>query len=216
MPEKPEVGPHDPLFRWVILPLAKLICWIVLTVCGPFRCRNRRNVPRQGGLLVLANHQSDIDPVAVQLSCPRPIHFMAKSELFEMKVLGDVLRRFDAFPVKRGEPDRASIKKAVALLRAGEVVCVFPEGQLSETGALQELKAGIVLLVRMGEVPAICLGLNGTNRIMPYAKTKPRFAFHLVTATWGKAKTFGKDGTTEEIMAWADAELKSLMGQAES
>ena len=73
---------------------------------------------------------------------------MAKSELFDMKIIGKMIRCFQGFPVKRGEPDRASMRHAIELLKMGEVVAVFPEGQLSEDGELQELKAGVALIVR--------------------------------------------------------------------
>jgi 1-acyl-sn-glycerol-3-phosphate acyltransferase len=161
-------------------------------------------------VLILANHLADVDPIAVQVGCPRAIHFMAKSELFEMPVLGGVIRWFQAFPVKRGEPDRASMRHAIDLLKMGEVVCVFPEGQLSEDGELQELKPGIALIVRQASVPVICCGIRNTNKVMPYGKTTPRISWSRVYVEWGEVKEFTKGSTTEEILEWADGQLKEL------
>lgn len=178
---------------------------------GPFRRIGAYRVPRTGGLLILSNHLADVDPIAVYLACPRPIHFMGKSELFEMKVVGSILRAFRAFPVNRGQPDRAALKHAIELLKAGEVVCVFPEGQLSETGELQELKPGIALLARSSGATVLCLGLRGTNRVLPYGSLVPRPALGWVTATWGETRSFGKESTTEDVLAWAEGELRSLI-----
>lgn len=135
---------------------------------------------------------------------------MAKSELFEMPVLGKVLKMNHAFPVKRGEPDRNALKQAADYLKQGAVVCVFPEGQLSETGKLQELKPGIALIVRMAQVPVVCLGLQGTQRIIPYGSVIPRPAFHRIVARWGQPRSFDRTASVEEIMDWAEAELRAL------
>jgi 1-acyl-sn-glycerol-3-phosphate acyltransferase len=135
---------------------------------------------------------------------------MAKSELFEMPILGKMIRWFDAFPVKRGEPDRAAMRHAIELLRLGECVCVFPEGQLSETGELQELKPGISLLVRQSGATAICCGLSNTNRIMPYGRMTPRISGHVTPVNWGEPKVFERSSGNEEILAWATEELQRL------
>ena len=208
LPEEPQ--PHSTWFPWLVLPLARLVGFLAFLVLGPLRVKGRENVPLSGGLLILANHLADADPVVVQFACPRPLHYMAKSELFQIPVFNNLIRMCGAFPVKRGEPDRASIKHAVKLLRMGEVVCVFPEGQLSENGELQELKPGIALLARMAECQVICVGLSNTNRIMPYGKLIPRPSLRFTWAKWGQPRRFGKDTEVEEIVAWAEAELGAL------
>lgn len=204
------VGRHGPLHIWVILPLSKAFAWLLFLILGPIRQRGKRRIPKSGGLLILANHLADVDPIVVQTTCTRPIHFMAKSELFEMPVLGSIIRLFKAFPVKRGEPDRSSIKRAVQLLRMGEVVCVFPEGQLSESGQLQELKPGIALLARMAECQVICCGLRNTNRIMPYGSLIPRPSFRATWAEWGEPVHFAKGTEADEIVGWAEHQLREL------
>lgn len=200
-------------FNAVMLPLARFFSWILFTVFGPTRVFGRDRVPRTGGLLILANHRADVDPILVQIAGPRTVYFMAKSELFDFPVLGRMIRAFRAFPVKRGEPDRNAIKKAVALLRAGETVCVFPEGELSESGEMLPLKPGVALIVRMAGVPVICCGLKNTNRMMPYGKVMPRPAFRWITARWGEPRSFEPHASAEEIMAWANAELCRLSAQ---
>lgn len=202
--------PYQVKFAW---PVVRVFLHVLFWVLGPVVTKGRYRVPRKGGVIILANHLADVDPVVTQMACPRDIYFMAKSELFDMKIVGSVLRYWNAFPVKRGEPDRNALKHAAELAKAGHVVCVYPEGQLSETGELQPLKAGIALIVRMAGVPVICLGLRNTNRVLPYGSLIPRPAFRAVRAEWGEPREFSHGASTEEILAWTEAQLRALTGQ---
>jgi 1-acyl-sn-glycerol-3-phosphate acyltransferase len=192
------------------------LLWPLLFILGPVRVIGRYRVPKRGGLLILSNHLADVDPVVIWYASRRPIHFLAKSELFEMRFLGNFIRRCKAFPVKRGEPDRQAIKHAVKLLKAGECVAVFPEGQLSEDGLLQPILPGAGLIAKMAGVPILCCGLRGTNRIMPYGLTFPRPALGGVRVDWGEVKQFPKDVEIEEIVAWTESQLRNLTDQFET
>ena len=198
------------------LPFLRLFTATVFLVLGPPIVRGSRRVPGKGGVLVLANHIADIDPILVQLACRRTIHFMANSELFEIKLMGPLIRWFRAFPVKRGEPDRPALRHAIELLRLGEVVCVFPEGELSESGELQALLPGAALIVRQAGVPVICCGLQRTNRILPYGSLRPRISLCFTKAAWGKTKSFDEAAGSAEILAWAETELRNLTNQTEA
>jgi len=197
------------------LPIGRAFAWVIFRILGPLKVRGSYRVPTQGGVLVLANHLSDIDPVVVQFACPRPAHFMAKSELFTMRVIGPLIKFFGAFPVKRNEADRQAIKNSVDLLKAGEVVGIFPEGQISEDGLLAELKGGVALIARMAGTPVICCGVRDTQRIIPYGQTVPRPAFHTVEVTWGEPRTFGKETSSEEFLAWVRGQFLELGATSE-
>jgi 1-acyl-sn-glycerol-3-phosphate acyltransferase len=204
-------GP-GPLWRHCGFYVARVALTALMLLLGPVVARGKYRVPREGGLLILANHLSDVDPVVVQLGCPRQIRFMGKSELFQMRVLGPILRFVGAFPVKRGEPDRDALKKAMNLIKAGEAVCIYPEGQLSEDGELQELKPGIALIAKMTGAPVICCGLQGSNRVVPYGDLIPRPSFHKIHVAWGEPRTFDKSAESGEIVAWATGQLRELIG----
>jgi 1-acyl-sn-glycerol-3-phosphate acyltransferase len=208
--ELPPTRPYPGWARWIVLPVGKFLARALFWILGPITPRGAYRVPRKGAVLILSNHLADVDPIAVQVACPRPIHFMAKSELFEMPVLGTLIRWYQAFPVKRGEPDRASMRHAIELLKMGEVVCVFPEGQLSEDGELQELKPGIALIVRQAGVPVICCGVRNTNKVMPYGRVVPRLSWSRVWVEWGEVREFTRENTTEEILEWAKGQLQVL------
>ena len=87
---------------------------------------------------------------------------MAKSELFEMRGLGPVIRWFGAFPVQRGAPDRQALKIAIGLLKRGEAVCIFPEGQIGDYPHLLPLLPGVALVAKASGVPIIPCGLQST------------------------------------------------------
>jgi len=127
-----------------------------------------------------------------------------------MRLVGPLIRFFGAFPVKRGEADRQAIKHSADLLKAGEVVGIFPEGQISENGELGELKGGIARIARMAGVPVVCCGLRDTQRMMPYGKVIPRPAFHTVEVTWGEPRTFGKETSAEDFLAWVRGQFLEL------
>ncbi|MBS1717661.1 MAG: 1-acyl-sn-glycerol-3-phosphate acyltransferase [Armatimonadetes bacterium] len=204
---------HGPMMQRLGLPLMRILFGILFFFLGPFKCKGKYRVPRSGGLLILSNHIADVDPIIVQMACPRNVYFMAKSELFDMKLIGPGLRLYKVFPVKRGEPDKAAIRRAVDLLNAGHTVCIFPEGELSETGELIPLKPGVALIIRMTGVPVICVGLKNSNRVLPYGKVLPRPAFRWITANWGETRTFAKDADNDVIMGWAEAQLRELTDQ---
>lgn len=190
-------------------PLIWLFAYLLCLVLGPIWVRKEQKWPR-GGLLVLSTHQSDCDPVFVQVGAMLPLHFMAKSELFEMRVLGPVIRFLRGFPVQRGTPDKAAIKRAIELLKSGERVGIFPEGQLSETGELLPVLPGSALIVRMAQVPVVCCRVQNTNRVIPYGQYIPRPCFRRVYVRFGEVRTFDKGATNEDIIEWVNREWRRL------
>lgn len=202
---------HSALHRRLVLPATRVVASLLLKLLGPVRVKGAYRVPTTGGLLILSNHLSDIDPIIVQYGCPRPVHFMAKSDLWNIRGLGPIMSFFGAFPIKRGEPDRQALRQAASLVKSGEAVVIFPEGQLSETGELQPIRAGVSLIARLTEgVPMLCVGLVGTAKIIPYGQIIPRPAFGGVTATWGEVRQFEKGTPTEEILSWIEGQFRGL------
>lgn len=200
-----------PLGHRIFLLAIKPILGLILMVLGPWWVRGRRNVPKKGPVLILANHQSYMDPPFVQLVCPRWVRFMARRPLFSMKFYGRFITWFGAFPVDQASPDRGALRKAVELLREGNVVLVFPEGNTSEDGELLPLYSGPAVIIRQTECPVVCVGLKNVRRWMPPPSESLRPAFSLVTAKFGEPMTFSKDDFAEEIIKRVEDELRRLM-----
>lgn len=99
------------------------------------------NLPHRGGVLLLGNHISWIDWALIQLACPRPVRFVMIRTVYEIWYLKPALKFFGAVPISAGN-SADSLTKVEALLRKGEVVCLFPEGAISRNGQLARFKRG--------------------------------------------------------------------------
>lgn len=119
------------------------------------------NIPGEGAVIIAANHMSSWDPIVIGAVVKRPIHYMAKEELFDHEILAWLLKSVYAFPVKRGAPDRKAIKQALEILEQQQILGIFPEGTRSKTGELAKPHHGIAMLALKGNaavIPAACMG----------------------------------------------------------
>jgi 1-acyl-sn-glycerol-3-phosphate acyltransferase len=129
-----------------------------------------------GGAIIAGNHVSYLDPILMWCASPRPVHFMAKRELWDSRFIAWALPRLWGFPVNRGEPDRAAITTATELLKAGELVGVFPEGGRAEEGAeaLREAQGGAAFIALRAGVPIVPVAFAGTEKAWPKGAKRPR------------------------------------------
>jgi len=93
------------------------------------------------------------------------------------------------------------------------VVCIFPEGQLSESGTQGPFLPGFTLIAKMAEVPIVPCGIRNSNRIMPYGSLKPRPALSFVDVSFGPPRKFEKGTASEEIVFWAEEEVRQLSAE---
>lgn len=121
------------------------------------------NVPSEGAFLLAANHRSFFDSVFQGIVLDRPIHWMAKSELFKYPLIDRLLVRLGAFPVRRGQSDEKAIETAKTLLRAGEIVAVFPEGTRVRQGLGQPRKGAARLAIE-SDVEIVPMAIVGTEK----------------------------------------------------
>lgn len=142
-----------------------LLCRLLLAVMRRWEVNGEENLPRRGGVLVVSNHTSYWDPVVVGCALRRRVYFMAKAELFKIPLLGFIIKALGAFPVRRDGADRASIRRALELLRAGEVVGIFPEGTRSHHGELLEPHLGAAMLALKGGVPMLPVAVIGSRGV---------------------------------------------------
>lgn len=144
--------------RAVVLPFYRLAYRI--TVEGV------ENVPREGGVILCSNHISGHDPPLLGMLSPRPVRFMAKEELFRIPGLRYFLSQGGgAFPVKRGTPDRAALKRSLEVLQEGGCFGIFPEGTRSKTGQLKRAEPGTAYLALKSGAPVIPVGFTGPYKL---------------------------------------------------
>jgi len=155
------VLPEERLWLWRIgfppvRALAAFLC--------PWRLERGDRVPKVGGYILVANHVNWKDPPWIEFALGRAIRYMGKRELFEVPVIGYVLRSIGAFPVRRGEVDRGALHMAESVIEAGQPLGFFPEGHRSESGALIRGRNGVGYVALRTNAPIILIAVVGTKR----------------------------------------------------
>jgi 1-acyl-sn-glycerol-3-phosphate acyltransferase len=117
-------------------------------------------IPLEGGAVIAANHFSAIDHPLIGAFSPRVIYFLAKAELLDIAVVGPVLRWLGVFGVRRGEGDREALRRARALVRDGELVCVHVEGTRQRFGHPGVIQPGALMIAMQEGAPVIPCGLD--------------------------------------------------------
>ncbi|MCL0059143.1 1-acyl-sn-glycerol-3-phosphate acyltransferase [Dehalococcoidia bacterium] len=126
--------------------------------------KGRENVPRNGPLIVVANHLSLIDPPLLSASVPRRVFFMAKEELFSSWGAAFV-RWFGAFPVRRGTLDRKALRQAMQVLERGQTLGMFPEGKRSLNQQMNEAEFGIAMIALRSGASILPVGISGSENV---------------------------------------------------
>jgi 1-acyl-sn-glycerol-3-phosphate acyltransferase len=120
--------------------------------------------PREGAVIVSANHVTNFDVFPMQFSLPRIIFFMGKAELFKNPIVDILARNLSGFPVQRGEKDQWAMKHALKILRHGQTLGMFPEGSRSRGGGLKVAKTGTAKLALEAGCPIVPMAIVGSDR----------------------------------------------------
>ena len=138
------------------------------------------NLPKTGGVVVVSNHGSHLDPPILGHALGRPVAFMAKSELFKIPILASIISACGAYPVKRGAGDREALRTASNRLSEGWATGVFLDGTRQENGRVNDPKAGAALLARRTGCPILPVAIVNSQRAFPKGSLLPRFiSIHL-------------------------------------
>jgi 1-acyl-sn-glycerol-3-phosphate acyltransferase len=165
---------------WVVgrLTLSQLV-----KVFGRLRVYGAERVPQEGGLVLALNHFHWLDPAAFGTACPRTIYYMAKAEAHRVPGLGQVIRSFGTFSVRRGESDREAVRMMRQVVRDGHALGLFVEGTRQKSGVPGEVKSGASMVALQEEVPVVCGVVHGTQDWRPGN-------FRPVSVVWGNPMTF--------------------------
>jgi 1-acyl-sn-glycerol-3-phosphate acyltransferase len=152
---------------------------------GLFKVVGVENIPRSGPLLICPNHSATLDPPLVPAFVPRADTWsMAKSEFFRRPFIAFIYRSYHSFPVVRHTADRAALRRAFDLLKAGGSVIIYPEGTRVESGVLAMPEPGSGFIAQKAGCPVLPVGLTGTRECLPKGARWPRRT--QVTITFGK------------------------------
>ena len=171
---------------WIGHTTARLVAKLYLS----YRVIGKENFAGlEGGILVVSNHVSFLDPPLVGAAYPRPMYFFARKTLFDHPIANHILRRMNAIPVNQAKPELSSLKLVIELLKKGEKVLIFPEGERTWDGKMKEKgQAGAGMIVCKAKVPVLPVRLFGPEKALPRGVKKLRR--HPVTLVVGKAVEF--------------------------
>lgn len=184
-----------------------LISWPVLRGLFRLRAEGTENLPRDGGYVLAANHNSNFDPwpLGLPLWPERFLRFMAKSELYWWP-LNHVINAGGGFPVRRGERDVEAIRHAVDLAHEGHVVAMFPHGTRQKKGLVKRYQprahTGAARIALEAGVPLVPAAIGGTDRLSRLGPLRVRYGRPLdLDDLDGKEPSMAARQATERLMA---------------
>ena len=202
------------LARFLRVTVAQLLIAI-------FRVRvlGAENLPLGEGYILAGNHVSYLDPTLMWCVTPAPAHFIAKQELFDAPLLGWLITRVWAIPIQRASADREAIQRAAALLKAGEIVGIFPEGTRQSADShgdepLGEASQGVSFIAMRAAAPVVPVGISGTERALPRGAKLLRFP--RVTISYGppvRPQDFNQGGRKERMEAMTARIMAGISAQ---
>lgn len=154
---------------WICL---QNIARLLATVLFDLRVYGGHYVPSHGGVLIVSNHQSLLDPILLPVRLRRPLNYIAKSELFENRFCSWFLRSIlNAFPVRQGHGDVRAVKETIQRLQEGHLMNIYPEGARTENGEIAPLQRGVALIIQRAQVVVVPAVIVGAFEAWPIHRT---------------------------------------------
>jgi len=173
------------LIECMIYFICKMLLLLLARPYFRVKVYGRENIPQKTGILFISNHASYIDPTLIGMTLPGQIYYMTKKELFDIPVFSWFLSRLRTIPINRSGVDRKAIRICRRILESGERLLLFPEGTRTETGEMQEIKAGAGLLISdLPDVSIVPVYIDGSFQAFPKGAWFPRPA--RITIRYGK------------------------------
>ncbi len=150
---------------------------------APLRVYGAERVPMEGGVVLVFNHFSWLDPPAFGAASPRQLFFLAKAELHDVPVLGPLVRAFGTYAVRRGESDREAVRQMRRCVQDGNALGMFAEGTRQRSGIPGVVKPGAAMVALNEQAPVVCAAIHGSQFWRPGN-------FHPVSVAWGTPLRF--------------------------
>jgi 1-acyl-sn-glycerol-3-phosphate acyltransferase len=168
------------------------------------RFYGRNNMPEEGGVVVISNHQSHFDPPLIAAGLRRRLNFLARKSLFRFKPFAQLIDLLDAIPLDKEGIGFEGIKESLKRLRGGEMVLVFPEGERTWDGEIAPFLQGSLVLAQRSKTTILPIALNGCYDAWSRTKKFP--------CLWGKIRViYGKPIPYTEFKDLNEEELRQLL-----
>ena len=177
------------------------------------RYSGRRHIPSEGGVLVVSNHQSHLDPPLVGIGCPRLMNYLARDSLFRFAPFGRFIHSINAIPIDREGIGLAGIKEALKRLKRGEMVLIFPEGTRSSDGEIAPFRPGFTTLAVRSKAAILPVAVDGAFQAFPRWRKFPgpgRIRVHYGTPML-PAELVGRDD--RELAAEVERRVRECLAQ---
>jgi 1-acyl-sn-glycerol-3-phosphate acyltransferase len=161
----------------------RLTIGLWVRIVARLRVYGAEREPREGGVVLAFNHFHWVDPPAFGTATPRPIYFMAKIEAHRIPGLGQLIRAFGTFSVRRGESDREAVRLMRQIVRDGHALGLFVEGTRQRGGVPGNAQPGAAMVAIQEGVPVVCAAIHGTE-------TWRLGNFRKCSIAWGEPMTF--------------------------
>jgi 1-acyl-sn-glycerol-3-phosphate acyltransferase len=158
----------------MLYTISKFIARVLCTPYFRLRVEGREHIPKEGGCILVANHVSFLDPILIGAVMPRKVHYLTYAVYYYARLLHWYCKRAYCIPIKKDGKDISGLKKALRLLKSGNVVGIFPEGKRSWTGQLQPAEPGVALIALRAGVPVLPVGICGAYEAFPRGSKFPR------------------------------------------
>ncbi|HSW19138.1 MAG TPA: MFS transporter [Ramlibacter sp.] len=159
------------LYIFALVPeyLLRFIAWVLSRLVYRFKVHGDESIPVAGPALLVCNHVSFVDAVLLMAASPRPIYFVMDHRIFQVPVLGWLFRLAKAIPIAPQKDDpavyEAAFERAAQVLRAGDLLAIFPEGAITADGTLQPFKGGVMKVLDRAKAEGV------TPPVVPMALT---------------------------------------------
>lgn len=155
------------LYIYLLIPefMYRFVCWLLANVLYRLRIKGEENIPREGPVVLASNHVTFVDWLLIAGACHRPARFVMHHSFMKIPVAKWFFKGARVIPIASTKESPAVLKQAfediAQALQGGEVVCIFPEGQITRDGNFNEFKAGIERIVERDPAPVVPIALHG-------------------------------------------------------
>ena len=185
------------LFDFIFYNSLKIFVNIFFRLTYKLKIINSKVIPQKGGVLIVGNHSSWLDTLFLNCAIARPVWFVTGEFILKTPILGEIVKHLCIIPISRNNGNKG-IEIAIEKIKEGNVVCIFPEGELTKTGELQRFRNGVALIQKQTNTNVIPFYISGAFESWSYKQKKPKL-FKNIIIRFGE--TFTPSGEKDSEIA---------------
>jgi 1-acyl-sn-glycerol-3-phosphate acyltransferase len=210
------------IYIYTLVPefLLRFVCWLLMHTL--YRLQKRGgHFPEEGAALIVCNHVSFVDALVISAACRRPIRFIMDNAIFNAPIIKTLAKGMKAIPITSAKENpqvfEQAFEAAAASLRAGDLVCIFPEGRLTPDGEIHGFRPGLSRILSETPVPVIPICIAGlwgsmfSRHAHKLSQRLPRKLWHRVIVSVGQAVA-PQDAVPEDLQERVLALYQSAVG----